>query len=152
LIDLPAAAPAPGAIAAANAGDATAELAVLRDAVTRLRAHGQAKEALALLEEHDRRFPEGTFSRAAAILRIEALMVSGRQREAWVRLEALPSEEVHASPLLRIARAELRSLHGHCPEALADLMALGAPMTPAQEARVVRVRSSCQASERTTAP
>jgi hypothetical protein len=64
----------------------THEVATLRAARAALRA-GQPARARALLDEHDRRFPQGRLGIEAEVLRIEALALSGDTGAARVRAQ-----------------------------------------------------------------
>jgi type IV secretory pathway VirB10-like protein len=73
------------------------EVAILAKATGALRA-GRAAEALELLDEHGRRFPNGALAQERAGARIQALCALGRRSEAEAQL-------------LRLARAAPRSPH-----------------------------------------
>jgi hypothetical protein len=58
-----------------------AELHLIGDAQGALRA-GDAERSLALLGEHDQRFPSGALAPEAAALRVDALCAAGRATDA----------------------------------------------------------------------
>ncbi len=55
----------------------TAEVGLVSDAQQALRA-GDPERSLALLGEHDQRFPAGALGPEAAVLRVDALCTAGR--------------------------------------------------------------------------
>jgi hypothetical protein len=64
--------------AAPGDGGARGEAAQLAEALRALRADGDARRALALLEDHDSRFPAGALQREAMLARVEALAGASR--------------------------------------------------------------------------
>jgi hypothetical protein len=58
-----------------------AELHLIGDAQSALRG-GDAERSLALLGEHDQRFPSGALAPEAAVLRVDALCTAGRVSDA----------------------------------------------------------------------
>jgi outer membrane protein assembly factor BamD (BamD/ComL family) len=64
----------------------TEEVAAILSVRAALR-QGQAARALALLDDHDRRFPRGTLGIEVELLRIEALALSGATGEARARAQ-----------------------------------------------------------------
>jgi len=83
-----------------------AEAATLH-AVRRSLATGDARGALAMLDEFHRRFPAAHLSTEAAVLRVESLLVTGNRSAA----EALGRSLVDASPYGPHAR-HIRALLG----------------------------------------
>ena len=120
------------------------DLTLVKDALHDLRVRQNASAALARLEGHVGRFSDQALEDVAVLLRIEALLALGRTREAWVRLEALPDATVSRTRVVLLARAELRALHGHCADALADLARMG-HLSEAWEVRAAHVRTWCAA-------
>lgn len=86
-LDAPRAAPPPIATPSATVAEVVAtspldeEIALVRDARAALRA-GEAAQSLAVLDEHDRRFPGGALTEDVAAERIYALCALGRTGEA----------------------------------------------------------------------
>jgi hypothetical protein len=120
------------------------DLTLVKDALHDLRVRQNASAALARLEGHVGRFSDQALEDVAVLLRIEALLALGRTREAWVRLEALPDPTVSRTRGVLLARAELRALHGHCADALADLARMG-QLSGAWDVRASHVRAWCAA-------
>src|SRR5581483_6307450 len=87
--DLPPAPPEAPA-AAAPPSPTTVEQTLLSDVLRSLRAQHDPQAALALLDQHARRFPETALGPEAAMFRVEALLGLGRKAEALLVLDALP--------------------------------------------------------------
>jgi hypothetical protein len=102
----------------------TLEQALISRAMTTLRDSHQAQEALALLGEHARQFPNGVFRSEAHLLRVEALLALGRKNEALVLLDraALASAPNRDEQL--VLRGELRSTKDRWVEAKEDFDAV----------------------------
>ena len=129
---------APGSPAAAT------EVAKVHDALALLRAGNNPAGALRLLDQYDRRFPDGLLRDEVAAIRVEALLASGRLREALARLEAIPSPILDRSPRLRVVRGELRAATGRCPDALPDFAAvLSGSVSEELERRAARGQAAC---------
>jgi len=126
---------------------ASDEVALVRDALERLRGEKDAAAALRLLDEYDRRFPHGLLRDEAAVTRIEALLALGRDSEALQRLEALAPALLDRSPRLRVTRGELRAAQGRCPDALVDFAVVAASQPAGELARrIERERAACNSA------
>jgi hypothetical protein len=77
------------------------EVALLSQAQAQLH-RGEAQQALATLDGHERRFPGGTLSEERAATRIRALCALGRRTEAQGRLRALASRSPRSPYLARV--------------------------------------------------
>jgi hypothetical protein len=127
-----------------SSSPAAREVAMIRDALERLRGDNDAAAALRLLDEHDRYFPDGLLRDEARITRIEALLALGRTADALQRLEMLAPALLDRSPRLQVTRGELRATRGHCPEALADVAAVATSQPGGDiERRIEQVRTRC---------
>jgi hypothetical protein len=145
--------PRPRRHATAQAADAApaaaSEVTLVHDALERLRGDNDAAAAMALLDEHDRRFPNGLLRDEAAVTRIEAWLALGRADEALTALERAPARLLDSSPRLQVARGELRAARGHCQAALADFAAAAARATSAGsdiQRRIERGRLACNSA------
>ena len=85
-----------------------------------LRSDHDPKGALAQIDEHDRRFPEGTLKREAALARAEALLALERKASALAVLDGLKLEGTAVDRRVELARAELRAARGRHIEAMHD--------------------------------
>lgn len=97
-----------------------AELALYEKARLEAKALGQSAQALATLDEHTRRFPNGVLTTEVELTRIELLSQLGRRAEALSAVErglqgALGRER---GGDLQVLRAELLSTQGNCTGAL----------------------------------
>lgn len=99
-------APAVTTNAPAPARETPDELRLLERAQTAA-ARGRPDEALALVAEHRREFPQGTFSMEMSVIEVEALARAGRVEEAARRGERL-LESHPASPYARRVEAVIR--------------------------------------------
>jgi hypothetical protein len=146
----PAMEPAPQAEATAPSA-LHEEAAMLGAALRRLREDNDAAGALALLDEHDRRFGEAAaLADEARRTRIEAWLQQGERAQALAALDALSLRPWGRGRALRATRADLRAEAGRCPEALVDFEALlagdaGASDTIAE--RALFGRASCRARQ-----
>jgi hypothetical protein len=140
--------PAPVGTPALDPSPAADEVAIIHDALERLRGGKDAAAALRLVDEHDRRFPDGLLRDEASVTRIEALLALGRTGEALDRLESVSGALLERSPRLRLARGELRAARGRCREALADFAALASTASPGDEIdrRLARGRAACNSA------
>ena len=103
-----------------------AEAKQLNGAISRLRRDRDASGALADLAEYRRRFPNGTLTTEADTVRIDALLMLGRQDEALAALSALPLDGSGREQELRVIRGELRAT-SDCARALADFDQVRSP-------------------------
>jgi len=85
-----------------------------------------ARDALAALDLHDRRFASGQMTLESRLLRVELLLVDGREREALGILDGLPLAKgnVPRGRELLTVRGELRIRAGRCADGVADLASL----------------------------
>jgi tetratricopeptide (TPR) repeat protein len=139
--------PANGAEGAEGAeGAAGIEARLLAESLRSLRKDHAFERALALVTEHDRRFPDGPLRRQAAMVRAEALLRLGRQSAALSVLESLPLEAGAADRGLSLARAELRAAHARCAEAIPDFdRVLAVELDDAAAERALYGRALCRA-------
>jgi len=118
-------------------------------AIHKLRAEGDPKGALALLDEHRARFATGALAVEEKVTRVDALLQLGRRAEALALLEPLRSPWSGRRRDLLVTRAELRSEVGRCAEALVDfgtLVSDGAHGSQdATYERALYGRASCRA-------
>jgi thioredoxin-like negative regulator of GroEL len=101
-------------------GAAGIEARLLAESLRTLRKEHAPERALALVAEHDRRFPDGPLRRQADMVRAEALLRLGRQSAALSVLDSLPLDSGAADRGLSLARAELRAAHARCAGASSD--------------------------------
>ena len=121
------------------------ESALLHRALLRLRQDRDPRGALATLDEHRARFPQGgRLADEAAVARVEALLALDRRAEALDTLAALPLDAVGRGDELRVIRAELRS-PSDCPAAIRDFdHVLARPATAALAERALHGRAACR--------
>jgi hypothetical protein len=133
----PPAVPAPAPVAAAPAHSPSAvavEQALLAEALRSLRKQRDPRTALALLEEHARRFSQTVLAPEAAMLRAEALLGLGRNAEALSELDRIPLQAMPKANDRLVLRGELRAATGRWREALDDFetqLSAGAGTDPA---------------------
>jgi hypothetical protein len=127
------------------------EAALLASALRRLREGNDAVGALALLDEHSRRFGDaGPLADEARATRIEAWLRSGDRASALATLETLTLRPWGRGRTLRAARADLLAEADRCAEALADFQAVLASDATASDAIAERAlfgRASCLARQ-----
>jgi tetratricopeptide (TPR) repeat protein len=124
------------------------EAGLLRQALSALRRDHDGKRALALLDDYDRRFGQGTLALEATSARAQALLRLGDNARALELLDRLPLWQERHTGELRVIRGELRSLSGRCPEALSDfddVLRVTAGNAPKEVARALFGRASCRA-------
>lgn len=122
------------------------EARLLRQALSALRHDHDARRALSVLDDYDRRFAQGTLVLEATSARTQALLQLGDHTHALVLLDRLPLGHKGYPVELRIVRGELRSLAGRCSEALLDFDAvLARGAAPDEVARALFGRASCRA-------
>jgi hypothetical protein len=132
----------PSRAAAAAAPD---EALLVARAFRRLRNEGDARGALAALDERERRFGAGAFETEAALARAEALVLLDRGDQALPILLGIRDPHAGLTPEVRVTRAELLARAKRCDEAAADfelVLATGAP--PATRERALYGRASCR--------
>jgi hypothetical protein len=96
------------------------EQALLGGAVKALRKQGDPRAALAMLEDHARRFPGSVFAQDASMLRVEALLDLARNREALSVMDLLSLRGLPNRNARQVLRGELRASAGRWREARAD--------------------------------
>lgn len=102
-------------------GALSVEARSLADALARWRREGKAEQALAMLAEHDRRFPLGALGIESKVARAEILLGVGRKAQALAVLDTLVLGSLPRARELETLRGELRAQVGRCAEARADL-------------------------------
>ena len=116
---------------------------MLATAIRKLRREGDARGALAALDEYAASFPGGELSAEADLVRVEALLAVG-ERGAALRLL---DERADANPRARqalLVRGELRAAAGRCGEAAGDLgRVLASSRGDALDERALYARASC---------
>jgi outer membrane protein assembly factor BamD (BamD/ComL family) len=126
----------------------TQEAELLRQALATLRRDHDAKRALSLLDDYDRRFGRGSLAHEADATRAQALLQLGDNPRALAILDRLPLGQAGQTGELRVIRGELRSLSGRCRDALLDFEAVlraTAGNAPPEVARALFGRASCRA-------
>jgi len=84
-------------------------MATLGDAIRKLRVQGDTDAALALLDEHQARFPSSALAPEVAAIRIEALLTAGRSAAALAELDRFPLDAAPGSNAWHVIRGELRA-------------------------------------------
>ncbi|HXU01526.1 MAG TPA: hypothetical protein VN903_11060 [Polyangia bacterium] len=92
----------------------------LAAALRQLRGDGDARGALARLDDYQRRHPTGALAREAALARVEALLSLGRDTAALDVLDGLALDGAEVDRRVALARAELRAAAGRCADAVGD--------------------------------
>jgi len=77
--------------------------------------------ALALLDAHERRYPNGHMHVETRVLRAEIYLAQGRESEALAVLDSLALAGLPRGRELQVVRGELRIKAGRCPEGKRDL-------------------------------
>jgi outer membrane PBP1 activator LpoA protein len=80
-----------------------------------------ASAALALLDAHERRYPNGHMRLETRVLRAEIYLAQGRETEALAVLDGVALSGVPRARELQTVRGELRIKAGRCPEGKRDL-------------------------------
>ena len=119
---------------------------LLAEARTRLQAGHDARGALALVAEHQRRFPRGALALEARITEVESLVVLGRRSEALAVLELLSLDKLPRAAELGVLRGELRAEAGRHRDAIADFTPCAdvARCRPETAERALYGRASCR--------
>jgi len=135
----------PGALVAAarEPKAARGEAAVLAAAIRKLRRDGNARGALATLDEHAASYPRGELGAEADLVRVEALLAIGDRAAALRLLDARADTNPRARQAL-LVRGELRAAAGRCADAVGDLSRVlaSAPRDGLDE-RALYARASC---------
>jgi hypothetical protein len=126
---------APAPLAPPPPSAAAVEQTLLGDVLRSLRAERDPSAALALLDEHARRFPETVVAPEAGMLRAEALLGLGRRTEALTVLDGLPLTSMPNRNERLALRGELRAAAGRWQEARADFDRLCAAAASADDAK-----------------
>jgi len=98
----------------------TVEQTMLGEILISLRTRHDALAALALLDEHDRRFPTTGLGPELAMLRVEALLGVGRKSDALALLDRLSLSSMPNRDERLVLRGELRAAAGRWREAQED--------------------------------
>ncbi|HJX52285.1 MAG TPA: hypothetical protein VJ801_05920 [Polyangia bacterium] len=77
--------------------------------------------ALALLDAHEQRYPNGNMRLETRMLRVEIYLAKGRETEALAVLDSLALSGIPRARELQTVRGELRIKAGRCPEGKRDL-------------------------------
>jgi hypothetical protein len=119
---------------------------LLAEARARLQVGHDARGALALVAEHQRRFPRGALALEARITEVESLVVLGRRSEALTVLELLSLDGLPRSAELGVLRGELRAEAGRHRDAIADFTPCAdvATCRPETAERALYGRASCR--------
>jgi len=96
------------------------EHALLGDILRSLRKQHDPQAALALLEDHAKRFPGSMLGPETAMLRVEALLGLGRKAEALSELDDLALRSMPNPDERLVLRGELRAAAGRWREARED--------------------------------
>jgi outer membrane PBP1 activator LpoA protein len=80
-----------------------------------------ASAALALLDAHEQRYPNGHMRLETRMLRAEIYLAQGRETEALAVLDSLAPLGIPRARELQTVRGELRIKAGRCPEGKRDL-------------------------------
>jgi hypothetical protein len=92
----------------------------LSETVRTLRVRHDAGATLALLDRHAVELERNGLAHEALILRVEALLNLGREREALRLLDRTPLTDVAASHSLLVTRGRLRAEANRCAESVGD--------------------------------
>lgn len=123
------------------------EARMLKEAIGALRS-GDARGALARIDERERTFGAGLLEQEAAVVRVEALVTLGRSSEALARVEALALDGHPRRDELQLIRGELRASGNRCQVAARDFDELLArPIGRPLEERARYGRAVCLARE-----
>jgi hypothetical protein len=107
---------------------------------------GDARAALALVEEYQDLFPGGHFSHEAIVVKVDALQALGRSPEALGFLRYLRLDRLPRSAELHVIRGELAAKAGYCEEAVVDFgQVVKRDPGGALGARALYGRASCRA-------
>lgn len=139
--------PAPPATEPSRPSAIAEEAWLVGAALRRLREQGDAAGALALLDEHERRFPAtGALADEATTTRVEALLRLGQHARALELLDAQTPAPMGRGRELLASRGELRADAGRCAESLADFGALLADdaATDSAAERALYGRAACR--------
>jgi outer membrane PBP1 activator LpoA protein len=80
-----------------------------------------ASTALALLDAHEQRYPNGNMRLETRVLRAEIYLAQGRETEALAVLDSVALSGIPRARELQTVRGELRIKAGRCPEGKRDL-------------------------------
>ena len=80
-----------------------------------------ASTALALLDAHEQRYPNGNMRLETRVLRAEIYLAQGRETEALAVLDSVALSGIPRARELQTVRGELRNKAGRCPEGKRDL-------------------------------
>jgi hypothetical protein len=130
----------------ASATPLARETELVRLALGRLRREHDPAGALALLDQHARRFPSGALGPEAAIVRVDALLALDRRSEALAILDRLPFPPSARGRELLVVHAELAAGAQRWTTAAAAFdLALADPALEAELAeRALHGRAACR--------
>lgn len=94
--------------------DVSQEIALL-DRARQALGRGDAHTALAVLADHDRRFPHGELGLETELVRVEALVQSGKRAQAVRRARALLAQHPHSPYTARIQTLLTQATGGAAP-------------------------------------
>ena len=100
------------------------EQALLSDIVRSLRTQHDPRAALALLEDHAKRFPSTVLAPEVAMLRAETLLSLGRNADALAELDHLSLGSMPNQAERLVLRGELRAAMGRWQEAFDDFQTM----------------------------
>jgi hypothetical protein len=122
------------------------ELALIATAVRKLRADDDPRGALAILDEHGARFPQGSLAREATLARVETLLALDRRAEALRVLDGATIADLPRARAVRATRGELRAELGRCADALKDFaLLLSSEQRDEYGERALYGRAACRA-------
>jgi tetratricopeptide (TPR) repeat protein len=123
------------------------ESALLERALRVLRQENDPRGALALFDEHARRFASGPLSVEERVGRIEALLQLGQREQALALLDPMTLPSTGPRRDMLVTRGELRAGAGRCAEALIDfgLALTSDERSDAAAERALYGRASCRA-------
>jgi hypothetical protein len=128
MVVAPIAPPAPPVVLQAPAAPAPSPVAVeqslLAGALKALRQQGDPRAALAMLDDHARRFPNSVLGHEASMLRAEALLGVGRNLEALSVMDHLVLTTLPNRQERLVVRGELRAAAGRWRDARSDFDAV----------------------------
>ena len=81
----------------------------------------RASAALALLDAHEQRYPNGHMHLETRMLRAEIYLAQGRETEALAVLDSVALSGIPRARELQTVRGELRIKAGRCPDGKRDL-------------------------------
>ena len=114
-------APAPALSVAKAQNPIVAESHSLASVIAPWHRTHNASVALALLDAHEQRYPNGHLHLETRMLRAEIYLAQGRETEALAVLDSVALSGIPRARELQTVRGELRIKAGRCPEGKRDL-------------------------------